>query len=153
MRAFREFDGANAMEFFYSTLIDYTPKKNSFAQRKTHVEAKTRYPEWNEKLLFYGTFPSLSQSIHVEIVHNECAGRTANICQTMLYMDDLCYSSETEQLLPTFGPSYVQLYADTLPTAYVGRMLISLRTEESRDDVKGQIAVPMVLNIPPIIEV
>lgn len=125
----------------------------AIAQRKTQTKAKTCYPQWNEKLLFHGTLPSLSQSIHLEIVHNECAGRTSTICRKMLFLDDLCFSSESEQLMPSFGPSYLQLYSDTLPISYFGRLLISLRTEESRDDVDGQSVTPLVLNIPPIIEV
>lgn len=112
---------------------------------------KTHFPEWNEKLIFPSTFPSLCQSFRVDILHTaDCSSARHIVCSAEIHVDDMLFDDEAEQV-PTFGPCHLWFYAGNAPAeTYVGRVVVSIRTEDGSTAERN---TPVVLNIPPLIEV
>ncbi|XP_058828007.1 otoferlin [Topomyia yanbarensis] len=96
------------------------------ARTKTAQNSTTN--EWNEKLAFVGTFPSLSQMFVFDIVISECCHRRS-LAFVELPFFKLSKQIDSVYTLPTFGPSYLYFYHGHQNSKYTGRVLLSISTE------------------------
>ncbi|XP_065073914.1 fer-1-like protein 6 [Ochlerotatus camptorhynchus] len=95
---------------------------------RTKLAHNSNVHEWNEKIAFIGTFPSLTQTFIFEIIVSDCCYKR------ILTSKELPFSKLSKQIdsvysLPTFGPSYLYFYHGHHNEAYVGRLLLTISTE------------------------
>ncbi|XP_050311727.1 otoferlin isoform X2 [Anthonomus grandis grandis] len=89
----------------------------------TNVKKHSLDPFFNEKLSITDLFPPLCQRIKIEMIQSK------NIIATH-YINLKHISNDTvEGYLPTFGPTYIYLYAKHPLDNYVGTLLLSMNTE------------------------
>lgn len=119
---------------------------------KTRVKPKSQYPQWNEKLMFPGFYPSFGQSFQFDVMFCILPASSAQITfDSMLLPTTITANRQVEQS-PTFGPAYVEL-RNTLTDAYFGRILLSIRTEEGSSSEVIQYRPAVSMDIPSFVEV
>lgn len=118
---------------------------------KTRIKSKSLYPQWNEKLMFPGSYPSLGQSFHIDIMFCILPVASAQITfDDMLLPTTMMANRQVEQS-PSFGPAYVEM-RNVLTGAHFGRILMSIRTEEGSSSEVIQYRPALSMDIPQFVE-
>ncbi|XP_055527083.1 otoferlin [Wyeomyia smithii] len=102
----------------------------SFGGIKSRIKIANNctFHEWNEQLVFIGTFPSLSQMFIFDIFINECCHKRS-IASIELPFDKLSKQIDGVYSLPLFGPNYVHFYNGHQRSNFCGSLLLEIATE------------------------
>ncbi|XP_062543493.1 otoferlin [Armigeres subalbatus] len=113
----------------FSTKTDYAIQVSysGIKSRTKLLQSKTVH-EWNEKISFIGTFPSLSQTFIFDIVVSDCCHRRV-LASKSIPFSKLSKQIDSVYSFPTFGPSYLYFYQGPQNAVYIGRLLMSISTE------------------------
>lgn len=116
-------------------------------QTRTRTIKYTKHCKWNERLIFQGTFQSLSQTFVFEVLVQESFQWKVK-CWTEVSFSDMCWTVDgTSELLsmncvlkylllnllankPAFGPGFIYFYEGIHKNLYFGKLLVSIMTEE-----------------------
>ncbi|XP_037045765.1 otoferlin [Bradysia coprophila] len=91
---------------------------------RTKMIRNTQTPEWNEQFCFPGNYPSLCQTMTIQVMKSSSYYAMAEI-----YLDEICDDGFELVHYPTIGPTYFQLYDATNKNKYMGRLLLSIETD------------------------
>ncbi|XP_074595836.1 ferlin family C2 domain-containing myoferlin misfire [Brevipalpus obovatus] len=110
---------------------------------KTSTVKKNSSPVWNQQIIFLDSFPPFFQSIKIEIKDDEL-GTDSAIATHFVHLNDIS-SDGQDGYLPTYGPTFVNLYGAPPESGgsdrksltsglqegvtYSGRLLIAITTE------------------------
>ncbi|XP_053686796.1 fer-1-like protein 6 [Sabethes cyaneus] len=97
-------------------------------QSRTKIARNCTFHEWNEQLVFIGTFPSLSQLFIFNLLINECCYKRS-IAKIELPFSKLSEHIDGVYSLPAFGPNYIYFYNGHQDSNFVGSLLLEIGTE------------------------
>ncbi|XP_037906210.1 otoferlin-like [Hermetia illucens] len=92
---------------------------------KTKVAKSCTHPEWNEQFSLSWLFPSLCRTFLIQVLANELL-QWKCICNFEVHFDDITFPGS----FPSFGPSFLHLYDPINTNNYIGRIMISIKTEK-----------------------
>ncbi|KAM7540784.1 hypothetical protein Aperf_G00000029183 [Anoplocephala perfoliata] len=126
----------------------YTVVKFAGKQVKSSTKEGTDHPEWNEELKICMQFPSMCDALTITVYDWDRMSRDDPIATAFLKLGDISALRDGEDgYLPTFGPTFINLYGSTREfsetinkfedlnlgkgegCAYRGRILCELQTE------------------------
>ncbi|KAH8364737.1 hypothetical protein KR084_010757 [Drosophila pseudotakahashii] len=94
---------------------------------KTPVARNTTTPVWNHEINFAWMYPSVAQRFLILIFAHEHL-QWKCVAEFELSLEEIAFKGT-----PSLGPTYLHLYDPINPMAYVGRLLMELRSEMLKD--------------------
>lgn len=92
---------------------------------KSKPSKNTKTPEWNEQISFYWFYPSLCETLMIQIMSNECCSVKC-VSSVEIHFSDILLKPDKN--FPSLGPTYLHFYDMNNKNLYFGRILMQLET-------------------------
>ncbi|XP_061388297.1 otoferlin [Musca vetustissima] len=90
---------------------------------KTSLAKNTQYPVWNQEAHFAWIYPSLSQTLLLQLMAQEQL-QWKCLAEYEIHFQDIAFKDK-----PFLGPCFIHFYDSLIPTKYIGRLLFEIRSE------------------------